>query len=69
MQRQNAQIVGIATGVLWLGSALEAEIQERVHASRLNAVHDFWFKPLLSATPGTNTVAPSFVGGLKFEFR
>jgi hypothetical protein len=69
MQRSNAQIVGIASGVLWLGSAIEAEIQERVHAARLNAVHDFWFKPLLSATPGTNVVAPSLVGGLKFEFR
>ncbi len=69
MQRQNAQLVGIAAGVLWIGSALEAEIQERVHASRLNAVHEFWFKPLLSATPATTVAGPSLVGGLKFEFR
>jgi hypothetical protein len=69
MQRQNAQLVGIAAGVVWIGSAIEAEWQERVHAARLNAVHDFWFKPLLSVVPGSGVVAPSLVGGLKFEFR
>jgi hypothetical protein len=68
-QRNNATTMAIATGVLWLGSAIEAEWQERVHASRLNAIHEFWFRPILTNSPSAGGSSPGLAGGLRFEFR
>ena len=68
-QRNNASNTAYATVGLWVGAAIESEIQERVHAARLQAVHDFWFKPILSAQKVTPTGAPGLGAGLKFEFR
>ena len=68
-QRNNATNTAIGVGVLWIGGAIEAEIQERVHASRLAAVHDFWFKPILTAPTVSPTGAKGLGAGLKFEFR
>ncbi|MGH7654591.1 MAG: hypothetical protein ACREN6_08010, partial [Gemmatimonadaceae bacterium] len=47
-QRNNASNMAIAVAVVWIGGAVEAEWQERVHAARLAAVHEFWFKPILT---------------------
>ena len=68
-QRNNATTMAIATGVLWLGSAIEAEWQERVHASRLAAIHEFWFRPILTNVPNSGGGSAGFAGGLRFEFR
>lgn len=68
-QRNNASAMAIATGVLWLGSAIEAEWQERVHASRLAAIHEFWFRPILTNSPNAGGASPGMAGGLRFEFR
>ena len=68
-QRNNASTVAIATAVVWIGAAVEAEWQERVHASRLAAVHEFWFRPILTAPSGPSNIAPGLGAGLKFEFR
>jgi hypothetical protein len=68
-QRNAATALAIATGVLWLGSAVEAEWQERVHASRLAAVHEFWFRPIITSSPGAGGAAPGFASGVRFEFR
>jgi hypothetical protein len=68
-QRNSANLLAIWTGVLWIGSAIEAEWQERVHASRLAAVHEFWFRPILTTAPGSSGTAPGLAGGLRFEFR
>ena len=68
-QRNNATNTAIAVGVLWVGAAIEAEWQERVHASRLAAVHEFWFKPILTAPTVSPTGAKGLGAGLKFEFR
>ena len=68
-QRQNASTVLVATIGLWVATAIEAEWQERVHASRLAAVHDFWFKPIVTSPAGPGGSAPGLAGGLRFEFR
>ena len=68
-QRNNASTMAIATGVLWLGSAIEAEWQERVHASRLAAIHEFWFRPILTNAPGSGGAGGGLAGGLRFDFR
>ena len=68
-ERGNALALATSSAVLWVGMALEAEIQERVHASRLAAVREFWIRPMLvpSAAPGSG--APGLMGGLAFSFR
>jgi hypothetical protein len=68
-QRNNASNLAYGVVGVWLGAAIEAEVQERVHAARLNAVHDFWFKPILTAPKVSPTGAPGFGLGAKFEFR
>jgi hypothetical protein len=68
-QRNSASVLAIGTGVLWLGSAIEAEWQERIHASRLAAVHEFWFRPLITNSPAPGGSALGLAGGLRFEFR
>ena len=68
-QRSNSRAVGIAAGALWLGAAIEAEWQERVHASRLAVVRDFWFKPIMNSSPASGAASPGLAGGLKFQFR
>jgi hypothetical protein len=67
--RSSGNLLAIAAAFAWIGSALEAEIQERVHASRLAENHDFWFKPIISVSPASGGGASSFGGGLRFEFR
>ena len=57
-KRNNASNTAYAVVGLWVGGAIEAEIQERVHAARLAAVHDFWFKPILSVQKVTPAGAP-----------
>jgi hypothetical protein len=68
-QRSNAQAVAAGAALVWIGSAIEAEWQERVHASRLAAVHEFWFKPIMTSSPGSGSGAPGLASGLRFEFR
>jgi hypothetical protein len=68
-QRHDASTVLAATIGLWVATAIEAEWQERIHASRLAAVHDFWFKPIVTNPAGPGGSAPGLAGGLRFEFR
>jgi hypothetical protein len=68
-QRNNATSTAIAAGVIWIGGAIEAEWQERVHASRLAAVHEFWFKPILTEPTVSGNGEKGLGAGLKFEFR
>jgi hypothetical protein len=70
-QRGQARTLLAATIGIWVGAAVEAELQERVHASRLKAVHDFWFQPILTSpnAAGGGGAGGGFAGGLKFEFR
>ena len=68
-QRNNASIVLAGTIGIWVASAIEAEWQERVHASRLAAVHDFWFRPIMTGPAGSGSSVPGLAGGLRFEFR
>ncbi|HEY2849508.1 MAG TPA: hypothetical protein VGI97_06495 [Gemmatimonadaceae bacterium] len=67
-QRNNATNLAYGVVGVWLGAAIEAEIQERVHAARLAAVHEFWFKPILTATKVSPSGPPGLGAGLKFEF-
>ena len=67
-ERGNALTLATASAVLWVGMALEAEIQERVHASRLAAVREFWIRPMLTlgAAPGAGA---GLSGGLTLSFK
>lgn len=67
-QRTNARTVATATGGLWIAAAIEAEWQERVHASRLNAVHEFWFRPIVTTT-GNSGGGRGIGAGLGCQFR
>ncbi len=67
-QRGNARTVATATAALWVGAAIEAEWQERVHASRLDAVHEFWFRPIVTTT-GSSGSGQGIGAGLAFQFR
>ncbi len=63
--RVSARNVATATISLWLATAVEAEVAERVHAARVSAGHDFWLRPTVTAS-----ATPQGVGaGLKLEFR
>jgi hypothetical protein len=71
-QRGQARSLAAATVALWLGAAVEAEVQERIHASRLNVVHEFWFRPIVTspnAAGGGGAGGAGMAGGFKFEFR
>lgn len=68
-QRNNASTVAIATAVVWIGAAVESEWQERIHASHLAAVHEFWFRPILTAPAAPGGIAPGLGAGFRFEFR
>jgi hypothetical protein len=68
-ERGNALTVATASAVLWVGMALEAEIQERVHASRLAAVREFWIRPMLAPAGAPGSGAPGVMGGLAFSFK
>ena len=68
-QRHNASTVLAATIGLWIATAVEAEWQERVHASRLAAVHDFWFEPIVTSPAGPGGASAGLAGGLRFDFR
>jgi hypothetical protein len=46
--KSEAKSIVAATVALWLASAIEAEIQERVHAARLEMIHEFWFRPVIA---------------------
>ena len=67
-QQTVARTLAISCGVFWLASAIEAEVQERIHASRLAAVHEFWFRPILapSVEPGRSPLGVA--GGITFHF-
>jgi hypothetical protein len=59
-QRSNASTVLAASLAVWIGTAIESEVQERVHASRLAAVHEFWFTPVVTSPAGAGGgAAPS----------
>jgi hypothetical protein len=66
--QNQARSIARLTGELWLATAIEAELQERLRASRLAAVHDFWFRPIMTAAgPGAGTVGVA--SGVTFRFR
>jgi hypothetical protein len=68
-QRGNARTMAAATVALWVAAAVEAEWQERVHASRLAAVHEFWFRPIITAPNGPGGGGAGLGAGFKFDFR
>lgn len=67
--RTSGNALAIGTAFVWLGSAIEAEIQERVHAARLAENHEFWFRPIITVAPGPGGGAAGVRGGMRLEFR
>ncbi len=67
-QQTVARTLAISCGVFWLATAIEAEVQERVHASRLAAVHEFWFRPILAPTTEPGRTPLGVAGGITFHF-
>jgi len=68
-QRSNATGTAIGAAAIWIGAAVEAEWQERVHAARLSEVHEFWFRPIITSSGGTGGSGAGFGAGLRFDFR
>jgi hypothetical protein len=66
--RRDAHTLAVAAGALWLASAIEGEVHERVVGARLHAEHDFWFRPIVG---GGNAASPqgAFSAGLSLSFR
>jgi hypothetical protein len=67
--QNEARSLARLSGELWLASAIEAELQERIRASGLAAEHDFWLRPIVTpaSAPGGSTVG--MAGGITFRFR
>lgn len=66
--RNEARTAAIATAGFWLATAVESELQERAHARRVAAEHDFWIRPAL--TPGGGGAAGAGIAaGARFTFR
>jgi hypothetical protein len=65
-QRTDARTLAVAAGAIWVATAVEAEVQERVHAHRLAVVRAFWLRPTLApAAPGRGGPAPGVAAGLR----
>ncbi len=67
-RKHDAVLVGTVTAALWIATAIEAEVQERVHASRLAAVREFWLRPLIAPVSAANG-SLGVSGGLQLRFR
>jgi hypothetical protein len=67
-QNQARQLTRL-TGEFWIATAIEAELQERIRASGLAAVHEFWFRPIISGPAGPGAAAIGMSGGITFRFR
>jgi hypothetical protein len=65
--RRNARTLATAAGALWVASAIEGELHERIVGARLRAEHDFWFKPIVGTADGAGSAA--FSAGLSLTFR
>ena len=69
LSESQAKSIAIETGALWLLTAFEAEIQERAHARQLAAIHDFWFRPIMTEPATSGASLSALAGGLTFYFR
>ena len=67
--QNQARQLALETGAFWLATAIEAEVQERIRASNLAAVHEFWFRPIIGNPAGPGTGAIGMSGGIAFPFR
>jgi hypothetical protein len=67
--RRDARSLAIASGALWIASAIEAEVHERVLSARMTAEHDFWFKPIVGAAGSATQGGAGFSAGLSLTFR
>jgi hypothetical protein len=69
-RQHDAQLVATVAAGIWIGSSIEAEVQERIHAARLAAVREFWLRPFLTPTPASgNGNSLGLAGGLQLSFR
>jgi hypothetical protein len=68
-EESQAKAIVLETAGFWVFTALEAEVQERVHARRLAVMHDFWFRPIVIGAAASGASVPAAAGGLTLRFR
>ncbi|MGH7654491.1 MAG: hypothetical protein ACREN6_07500 [Gemmatimonadaceae bacterium] len=66
--RADARTVATITAGVWLATAIEAEIQERVHAARLAAERGFWIRAVVPASARDGSGA-GLAAGFNVRFR
>jgi hypothetical protein len=69
LEESQAKAILLETAGFWVLAALEAELQERVHAKRLAVIHEFWFRPITMGTTTSGASTPGIASGLTFHFR
>ncbi len=62
-----AKSIALGTAAFWVAAAIEAELQERVHARRLAVIHDFWFRPMMTSATASGALVPAVSGGFTFR--
>ena len=67
--RASARTMATAAAALWVASAVEGEVHERLHAAHVAAEHDFWFRPAVAAPSTPQGSGAAFAAGITFQFR
>ena len=68
-RRFGAREFAVETGLFWIASAVEAEVQERVHAARIAAERDFWLSPIVVPSSAAGRSGAVAGAALVFRFR
>lgn len=67
--RASARTMATAAAALWVASAVEGEVHERLHAAHVAAEHDFWFRPAVAAPSTPQGSGAAFAAWITFQFR
>ena len=67
--RVNARTMATVSAALWLASAIESEVHERVHAAHIAAERDFWLRPAAAEAAAPAGAGAALAAGFTFTFR
>ncbi|MFI5233314.1 MAG: hypothetical protein ACHQSE_12470 [Gemmatimonadales bacterium] len=67
--RANARSLATAAAALWIASAVEGEVHERLHAARVAAENEFWLRPGVTAPATPRGSGAAVLAGFTVRFR